>query len=152
MDKFESVEAILDYAIQSEQDAVDFYNKLAEKASNKAVQKIFLKNAAEEQGHKLRLEKVKEEGLFLREFPEGITDLKLSDYITKKPPSKIEDYADALRLAMHREKAAYKLYIKLSTSTENPDMKRLFERLADEEASHKLKFELEYDEFVMKEN
>lgn len=152
MEKFDSIDAVLDYAIQSEQDAVDFYNKLAEKAPNRAVEKVFLKNAAEEKGHKVRLEKVKEEGLFLREFPQGIKDLKLTDYITKRPPSKIEDYADALRLAMHREKAAYKLYLKLSQSTDNPDMKRLFERLAEEEANHKLKFELEYDEFVLREN
>ena len=152
MEKFDSIEAILEYAIQSEQDAVDFYNKLAEKATNKSVEKIFLKNAAEEMGHKIKLEKVKNEGLFLREFPDGVKDLKLSDYITKRPPSKIEDYADALRLAMHREKAAFRLYIKLSKSTENPDMRRLFEKLADEEASHKLKFELEYDEYVLREN
>ncbi|MEN8138901.1 MAG: ferritin family protein [Bacteroidota bacterium] len=152
MEKFNSIDEILDYAIQSEQDAVDFYTNLAEKASNIAVKKIFLKNADEEKVHKIKLEKVKAEGVFAEEFKGGVPDLKISDYIVAKPPSKIDDYADALRLAMHREKGAYKLYTVLGESTNNSDLKKLFARLAEEEASHKLKFEIEYDDYVLKEN
>jgi|LGVD01.1.fsa_nt_gb rubrerythrin len=152
MDKFNSIDEILDYAIQSEQDAVDFYTNLSEKTNNIAVKKIFLQNANEEKGHKLKLEKVKAEGIFSDEFKEGVLDLKISDYTVPKPPSKIEDYADALRLAMHREKGAYRLYTKLSETTNNASLKNLFSRLAEEEANHKLKFEIEYDEFVLKEN
>jgi rubrerythrin len=152
MEKFKSIDEILDYAIQSEQDAVDFYQNLAEKTNNIAVKKIFIQNANEEKGHKLKLQKIKDDGLFSDEFAGGVPDLKISDYTVTKPPSKIDDYADALRLAMHREKGAFKLYTKLANSTENAELKKIFSRLAVEEANHKLKFELEYDEFVLKDN
>jgi len=152
MEKFKNIDEILDYAIQSEQDAVDFYMNLAEKTSNQAVKKVFIQNANEEKGHKLKLQKVKDEGVFSDEFKGGVPDLKISDYIVPKAPSKIDDYADALRLAIHREKGAYKLYTKLSESTNNKEIKRIFTRLAEEEANHKLKFELEYDEFVLRDN
>jgi rubrerythrin len=152
MNKFNSVDEILDFAIKNEQDAVDFYTKLAESTTNKAVQKVFLHNAAEEKSHKVKLERVKEEGVFRSEFPDGVRDLKISDYVVPATPTKIDDYAEALRLAMHREKGAFKLYMSLSKQTDNSDLKKLFLRLADEEASHKLKFELEYDEFVYREN
>lgn len=152
MEKFNSVDEILDYAIQSEQDAVDFYNNLAEKTNNIAVRKVFLQNANEEKGHKIKLQKVKEERVFADELSGEVIDLKISDYTVPKPPSKIDDYADALRLAMHREKGAYKLYTKLASSTNNNELRKLFSRLAEEEANHKLKFELEYDEFVLREN
>lgn len=152
MEKFNSIDEILDFAINNEQEAADFYTRLSESTNNQAVKKVFLKNAAEEMGHKAKLTQVKERGEFSSEFPNGVRDLKISDYVVPVTPNKITDYAEALRLAMHREKGAYKLYLKLSEQTSNPDIKKLFLRLADEEASHKLKFELEYDEFVYKEN
>jgi len=152
MEKFKNIDEILDFAIKSEQDAVDFYNNLAEKTNNIAVKKVFIQNANEEKAHKIKLQKVKEEKVFSDEFKVGVLDLKISDYTVPKPPSKIDDYADALRLAMHREKGAFKLYTKLSESTNNNDLKKLFARLAEEEASHKLKFEIEYDDFVLREN
>ncbi|MCK5782110.1 MAG: ferritin family protein [Flavobacteriales bacterium] len=152
MEKFKTIDEILEYAINAEQDAVDFYTNLAEKTNNIAVKKVFLQNAEEERGHKLHLEKVKNEGIFSEEFKDGVPDLKIADYIVVKPPSKIDDYADALRLAMHREKGAFKLYTRLSSATNNSSLKKLFTRLAQEEANHKLKFELEYDEFVLREN
>jgi len=61
-------------------------------------------------------------------------------------------YADALVLAMKKEKAAFKLYTHLAERTKNPDIKTVFQNLAIEESKHKLRFELEYDEFVMREN
>ena len=152
MEKFKNIDEILDFAIKSEQDAVDFYNNLAEKTNNNAVKKIFIQNANEEKAHKLKLQKVKKEKVFSDEFKKGTLDLKISDYTVPKAPSKIDDYADALRLAMHREKGAFKLYTKLSETTNNNDLKKLFARLAEEEASHKLTFELEYDDFVLREN
>jgi rubrerythrin len=61
-------------------------------------------------------------------------------------------YEDALKLAMKREKAAFKLYTNLAEKSEDNGMKSLFSMLAQEESKHKLRFEIEYDEYVMKEN
>jgi rubrerythrin len=62
------------------------------------------------------------------------------------------DYQDALVLAMKKEKAAFRFYLDLANQTANEEQKSLFLSLAQEEAKHKLRFEIEYDEIVLKEN
>jgi len=151
MKKFETTAEILDFAINSEQQAIDFYTKLAQKAINPIVKQAFVEYAQEEVGHKAKLLKIKEEGIF-DEASENVPDLKLSDYILKTLPDEINDYADALKLAMHREKAAFKLYTNIANQVDSPELKKIFFKLAEEEAKHKLRFELEYDEFVLTEN
>ena len=44
------------------------------------------------------------------------------------------------------------LYMNLSNKTANKELKDLFLMLAMEESKHKLRFEIEYDENVLKEN
>jgi rubrerythrin len=61
-------------------------------------------------------------------------------------------YEEALILAMKKEKAAFKLYSALSERTDQTSMKELFQMLALEESKHKLRFELEYDDYILKEN
>jgi rubrerythrin len=151
MKTFESIDEILDFAMKSEQEAVDFYTKLAEKMKSREIKEIFLQFAQEEVGHKARLQKIKEEKVFDMEV-EKVHDLKISDYVVSVQPSDDMEYADALVLAMKREKAAFKLYTALSERTDVPELKKVFQALAMEESKHKLRFELEYDEYVMREN
>jgi rubrerythrin len=40
----------------------------------------------------------------------------------------------------------------LSERAENEEMRELFQMLAQEESKHKLRFELEYDDYVLREN
>jgi len=53
---------------------------------------------------------------------------------------------------MKQEKAAFKLYSNLADKTDDDNLKALFLTLAQEEAKHKLRFEVEYDEVILKEN
>ncbi len=151
MKAFDSIDDILDFAMRSEQEAIDFYTQLAAKMTNKQMQEVFLEFAKEEVGHKARLQKIKDENLFDMEV-ELVNDLKISDYVVGGKPAGEMEYADALVLAMKREKAAFKLYMALSERTQIPEMKKTFLALAVEESKHKLRFELEYDEYVMREN
>ena len=151
MKTFNSVDEILDFAMKSEQDAVDFYTSLADKMQNEEMKTVFLQFAQEEVGHKARLQKIKDEKIFDMEV-EKVNDLKISDYVVTAKPSEDMEYSDALVLAMKREKAAFKLYSKLAERTEHPELKKIFEALAVEESKHKLRFELEYDDYVMREN
>ena len=151
MKEFESINDILDFAIQAEQNAVDFYTSLAGTSTTDDMKAIFEEFAKEEVSHKARLIKIKEEGLF--DVPaETVTDLKIADYVVNVKPSPDMSYQDALVLAMKREKAAFRLYTNLAAKAPNDKMKRLFESLALEESKHKLRFELEYDEYVLREN
>jgi rubrerythrin len=150
MKQFTSVDDILDFAIRNEQDAFDFYSKYAELVK-KEMKETFLEFAREEIKHKARLMKVKEEKLFTFS-PEKINSLNLSDYTTSGNFTMDLNYQDALILAMLKEKAAFKLYINLSQKTDIPFLKELFLSLAQEESKHKLRFELEYDEYILREN
>jgi rubrerythrin len=58
-------------------------------------------------------------------------------------------YPEALLFAMKSEKAAFRLYDALATATHDPVLALLFRSLAQEEARHKLRFELEYEENVL---
>ncbi|MGD9977737.1 MAG: ferritin family protein [Bacteroidales bacterium] len=151
MKEFSNINDILDFAIDREQNAVDFYSKLAKGARNADMKSTFEQFAREEMGHKARLVKIKEEGIVTLS-KESVQDLKIADYIVRDEEREDLSYEQALVLAMKREKAAFKLYLALSEKVQSPEFKSLFLSLAQEESRHKLRFELEYDEFVLKEN
>ena len=151
MKEFRNVEDILDFAMNSEQEAVDFYNELSANAKSEDMKQVFEEFAQEEVRHKSRLRKIKEEGSY-ELSKDKIKDMKVSDYMVNVDPSPEMSYQDALVLAMNKEKAAFRLYMDLSQKTDNEKMKELFLNLAQEESKHKLRFELEYDENVLREN
>jgi len=150
MNQFSSADDILNFAIRNEQDAVDFYSKYAGLVK-KEMKDMFLEFAQEEIKHKARLMKIKEDKIFTFS-PERINSLNLSDYTTSGNFTMDLSYQDALILAMLKEKAAFRLYLNLSQKTDIPFLKELFLSLAQEESKHKLRFELEYDEYILKEN
>jgi rubrerythrin len=53
---------------------------------------------------------------------------------------------------MKNEKAAFKLYSDLAASAPNDALKSAFLAMAQEEAKHKLRFEVLYDDQVLVEN
>ena len=151
MKNFEKVDDILDFAINEEQMAVDFYSELADVAKTDDMRQVFIEFAEEEIKHKQRLLKIKEEGFYTLK-KEQITDLKISDYIVNVKPTPGMTYEDALILAMKKEKVAFKLYNTLADRAPNAQLKDIFLGLAQEESKHKLRFEIEYDEYVLREN
>jgi rubrerythrin len=55
------------------------------------------------------------------------------------------DYEDLLILSMHKEKISFRLYIELLSTVTEPSLRETLMELAEEEARHKIRFELEYD-------
>lgn len=151
MKEFENIDDILDFAINEEEKAIDFYSQLAGKATNDDIKAVFMDFVKEEMNHKVRLLKIKSEKQFTIE-DKAIADLKIADYLVAVKVTPEMNYQDALVVAMKKEKAAFKLYMALADRAPNAEMKSLFISLAQEESKHKLKFEIEYDEFVMREN
>lgn len=151
MKEFKHVDEILVFAIEQEQKAVDFYTGLAKDAHSEEMKKVFLEFAGEEIRHKQRLTRIREEGVFTMP-KQQVADLKIGDYIIDVKASGKLSYEEALVLAMKREKAAFKLYSNLAERAPNDELKEIFESLAMEESRHKLRFELEYDEYVLREN
>ena len=151
MDKT-SVDDILDFAILGEQSAARFYTDLAAKMDNQAMREVFEEFARQEEAHKAKLEKVRREGMTVFGPSKDVPDLKIADYLVDVEPKPDMTYLDAIIIAMKREKAAFRLYTDLAARVPNEDCRNLFQSLAQEEANHKLRFELEYDEHVMQEN
>lgn len=149
--EFDSVDSVLDFAIKNEQAASDFYTDLASKMEKPQMKKIFQGFAAEERGHKAKLEAVKKKEK-AKLSQAKVLDLKIGDYLIEQKPDAAMDYQSALILAMKQEKAAFRLYSDLAASADDEETRELFLGLAQEEAKHKLRFEVEYDEDFLREN
>ena len=104
-----------------------------------------------ERGHKKKLE-ILDLSYFESQKIDPPQDLKISDYLVDVEPDPGLDYQGALILAMKKEKAAFKLYTDLAEQAPDDNVKELFKSLAQEEAKHKLRFEIEYDDMVNREN
>jgi rubrerythrin len=59
------------------------------------------------------------------------------------------DYQQALILAMKKEKASFKLYNDLAAQTDDANVKSTMLIMAQEEAKHKMRLEIEYDDNYM---
>ena len=152
MKTFDSIPELLDLAIKEEEEAAAFYSALAEKMDRPWMKQAFEDFAREEQGHKARLEAVKRGEYAFGSEAKQIQDLGLADYLVAEEPTPDMNYAEALILAMKKEKAAYRLYLDLATIAEAEELTELFLALAAEEAKHKLRFEIEYDDHILKED
>jgi len=147
----QSIEEILEFAIDREQQAVDFYTRLSSIAPGKQLQDLMLDYAREEQRHKDKLLAVKTGGKLDNEHKRPL-DLRMADYLVDVEETPEMTYQDALIIAMKREQVAFKLYTDMAAKVEDAELKSLFESLAREEASHKNYFESEYDDKVYTDN
>jgi rubrerythrin len=146
-----TVDEVLDYAIDQEQQAADFYANLAARAEKAGMKELLLEFAEEEIRHKERLLAVKSGERELT--PEQqVLDLKISDYLVEVDASDDISYQDALIVAMKKERAAFELYSDMAEKVPESNLKQVFVGLAKEEAKHKLFFETEYDERVLMDN
>jgi len=152
MENFKSTEDIINYAIQSEQEAHDFYMELSELVKFNELKVILKQFAAEELGHKQKLSRIIENTDQTGLIQESVVDMKMADYHVDIAPKKDMTYQDLLTIAMKKEKGAFKLYTDLAKKISDQNIKEIFLGLAQEEAKHKLRFEIEYDEYILKEN
>jgi len=150
--KLDSIDKVLDFAIEKEQDAADFYTDLAGRMEKKNMKAIFEQFALEEISHKAKLEQVKSGNLDLSPVNQKIADLKIAEMVADVDLDDKFDYQQALIVAMKNEKASFKLYSDLAGMVEDEKLKQFFLGLAQEEAKHKLRFEVAYDDDILTEN
>jgi rubrerythrin len=147
-----TIQEVLDFAIAREEEAHGFYTNLAGTMKDPAMKQAFEEFAAEELEHKAKLEAVKqgEYGPLDNSLP--VPRMAIAECLKEVAPSSDMEYAAALTLAMKREKAAYMMYLRLASEAKSGLMAELFLALAHQEANHKLRFEIEYDDVVLQEN
>jgi rubrerythrin len=152
MKEFKSMDDVLEFAIRDEQRASDFYAGLAKQSRNREIKKVFEQFSKEELGHKKKLESIRK-GNRDAVPQEKVADLKIGDYLVEVNTSRDDlSYQEALIVAMKEEKAAFRLYTDLADRSPDPGIRQTFLALAQEEAKHKLRFEIEYDDYILKEN
>jgi len=141
--KFSSVEEALDFAISREVEAYDFYMKWAALVQKPEMVKVLKDLAVEEQQHKIRLEAARAGEIAIGE--EEVGDLGIADVVDKVEPKPDMSYTDLLVVAMKKENRSYRLYMDLALTVQKQELRDIFLKLAQEEAEHRLRFEIEYD-------
>ncbi|MBI5531562.1 MAG: ferritin family protein [Deltaproteobacteria bacterium] len=142
---------LLEFAIEQEQAAVDFYTDLASKVKEPHVRETLLEFAEQERRHKVKLQAIRTRPEVPK--PSGkITDLQIGDYLVDIDPTPDLSFQGALIIAMKKEKAAYRMYQDLAAYSDDPELRDVFLFLAQEEANHKLSFEIQYDDIILQEN
>ena len=147
---FESVAAALDFAIDKEQEAYDFYTEWSEKLEHDAIRQVFREFAVEELRHRDLVTDAKEGKRELK-IDEKVRDLKITDYFIEVKASTEMNYQDALQFAIQREKGSIELYRHLADTATSANINSLFESLVQEETKHKVRLEEIYDDNFLKE-
>ncbi|MBG0778515.1 MAG: ferritin family protein [Desulfotignum balticum] len=150
---FGSIDEILTFAIDKENEAVAFYRSQVEKATKASLKEVFQSFAKEEEKHAALLSDISgnKEKIESYEFKK-IPDLKISDYMVEKDYEEGMPMPEILKVAMKREEKAAKLYQTLADQTDNADAKKLFLMLVQEESKHKLGLETMYDDYLAEQD
>lgn len=149
------LQSIIRTAIQREIDANTFYSNVAKLAITPHGRDLLLDMAAQELGHRNRLEAMLKGDVFKvlsRKQQKQVVDLKITDYLVEEPLSADSDLQTILIVAGKREKASSELYSALARVAGDPEVVKLFEFLANEEMTHKRRVETMYDELVYQDN
>jgi rubrerythrin len=139
---------ILKFAISREQKAIDSYGLMIELTKSPGLKELLLELQEEERKHKSLLEGITDQKIVSFKIKE-VPDLKISDYLTEETPSKDMTFQDLLIFAAKKEQEAVDLYSNLEANAEDDELKKLFQFLIQQEKTHKLKLEKEYDEHVL---
>jgi rubrerythrin len=149
--KFSGFDEIIQFAIKNEEEAIKAYGDMSEKAQIPGLRELLLEFQEEEKKHKRLLQNLtseKTESLKLKE----VEDLKISDYLVEEPPGEEMTFQDLLIFAAKKEQKAVELYSSLRDRVGSEELKKLFDFLINQEKSHKLKLEKEYEKHVLEED
>lgn len=146
---FETFEDIINYAVEKESEAIQFYTEASQQEQYAAAKSTFLQFAGEEKKHKALFEDLGSSTASEYKLTK-IPDLKRSDYMVELEYKPGMSYPDILALAMKREEKAKNFYDDCVGRVDGEDRKKLFQMLAQEESKHKLALETLYDDEMAK--
>jgi rubrerythrin len=142
-----SVDEAIEYAIAQENKAFGFYRTWGEKASDAEVKTIFLNLASMEKSHIRLLNQV----LRMKDKNFYFTSTYSTDItygITHQPSSRTKDLVRIFEYAIHKEKEAQDNYVKLAKAVSDEKVKKLFQKLSDEEKYHKTLLDQQFTRFL----
>ncbi len=147
----EEFNAVIKDAIEAEIDAANFYRSLQANVRNDTSRVLLKELENMEWAHKHILEHL--DSADVAEYEKiDVPNLKISESLVTPVEHPEMSVQEVIILAIKREEQAWKRYSDLAEQTDNPRIKQLLQRLADEEAKHKLQLETIYDDEVLYEN
>jgi rubrerythrin len=147
------VEEILYYAIGREVEANVFYNLLSQYIDDEQVSAICDEFAKEELEHKARLE------LEIMKLGKTVKQTEAAKQFSETIPKPLDSMLNMIKImqlglpelllfAMKKEKISFRLYVDLMGIVHDEQSRQTLLELAEEEARHKMRFEIEYDRLL----
>ena len=143
-----SVNDVVDFAIQKEEKAMQFYQECADRAKNPGIKEFFREMVVEEQGHRDMLKSLDSLNLDNVKL-QKVENLKISDYPVEVTFSESVSYQDALIIAMKKEEKAMAFYGGWKDKCMSEKASKLFQLLEMKKKSTKRKLEKLYDEDIL---
>jgi rubrerythrin len=142
----DDLQKAVELAIYREIGARDFYKRISEEIGNADGKEKFSQLSRDEEGHRIKLES----------WYEKLTGGEFSPDDVKLEQSEIQGFTvrqqtgalEALGIAIEAEEQAREFYAERASSASDPELKQLFERLADEEAGHYSLLEAERNSII----
>ena len=147
---FSKFEDVVKFAIEREEAAYEAYGEMAEMAETPGLKEMLSELQSEEENHKKLLQDISQakiEGVYVHD----VIDLKISDFLSEEPPAPDMTFQDLLILAAKKEQEAVELYSGMKDVAGTDELIKLFDFLIEQEKSHKLKLEIEYEKYVLGE-
>lgn len=144
MERFESIEAVLQYAIERETDSMDTYLDLASRCQNLNTRRVLRELAEQELVHKNTLElEVIKIGRVVPYTPKDayVMEEIFEEYCEDSSEGSDLSEAEAVMLAIQREQSSFRLYIEMTGYFEDINAREGLTELAEEEARHKFVLE-----------
>lgn len=148
---FKNFEEVIQFAIAREEDAIEGYGNMSRIAESPGLKELLLELQEEERNHKKLLTDLSSEKIAALK-PQKVVDLKISDYLVEEPVGPEMNFQDLLIFAAKKEQKAVALYSNLKSSTDDPELQKLFEFMVEQEKEHKYKLEIKYEEHVLEED
>lgn len=143
-----SMDDVVNFAIDKEEKAMEFYQSCADRAKNPGIKKFFLEMVEEEKRHREMLKGLDPVSLGSVKL-QGIEDLRISEYLIDVKFTEQITYQEALTLAMKKEEKAHAFYLAWQDKCMHEKTAKVFELLAQEELKHKRRIETIYDEEIL---
>jgi len=153
MEDITTIGEILEFAIAREAEAVNLYMAMARRVTDPSMVKFFEDLVTEELEHKSRLElEVMKEGIVARTV--GVVPETSADDPPIRPDQVAKQmiYADALTLAIRKERRSFRLYVRLAGLVEEGELRETLVSLAEEEARHLTVLEAQYENAITGSN
>jgi rubrerythrin len=137
--------ALIDTAIQREEDAYAFYMAIHGRVLDTGVQETLLWIAGEEQKHRAFLIKYREGGFSPGELRlSDVVYYKIAEYQAEPPVSMDMSSSEVYLVAAHRESRSHLFYTDLANQHPAGEVRDMLLKMANEELKHKEKMEYLY--------